>query len=232
MLQSSKHCTCSTRIPSSCSPVGACGQSQNPNIPIPCGCSHHPCSESSATICRPGSSPCEYSCKPCGCKGGYLLPKIIAHGREWLRRCNASLCLQLRDDCVEGPFSLLSLTPMSDQLTWDVIPQPSPTRILLHVTVPLLCQVRDRHGCLHEATASINTDVCLFYHHPCHDHRSSTTLIQPSIRLACMPSPSQDLCFNVQLEVLIDAYMIRWEPYLPSSTTPCVDVPLYPELRT
>lgn len=230
--------TCTTRIPSSCSQPVACNRMHNPIVTVPCHKPSPVCSDRSAYTGCGCSSPqhtccgqTDHQCPPIRCKKGYLLPQIIASGREWLRRCNADLCVQVKDECIEGPFSLINVSAMKDACTWQIMPQPSSRRLLLHVQIPLCCQIRDHHSCIHDGTATLETDVCLFTHHITTQPWQSLIQVLPCVRLSCLPCASDDLCFDAQLEVLVEAYMLHWEPYFPDGRCPelCTELPLYPE---
>lgn len=211
--------------------------------PKPCGCAPVPCktqsSEGNPCIPQPACPPreCSCHCPPRNCSAGYLLPRILASGRQWLRRSCTTLCIEGMDRCMEGPFSLVSVSAAAEQASWEIVPQPSPQRMVLHVRIPLHCQIRDVHGCLHCGNTAIQTDVCLSMSHCAHDGWRNTLMILPCVRLACLPCPSADLCFEAQLEILLEAYMVRWEPCQqnssPGQDCACAmrDVPLYPELR-
>ncbi len=213
--------------------------------PVPCGCVQSPapppCSRPQQCVtvpcCKPVCHPprppklCQTrtthpcpppvpcppeECKPtCASHNGYLLPRIVASGREWNRRACVRLCLSGLSECAEPPYTLVSVAAAPQQPSWEMQPQPSPGRLLLHVAVPLVCQVRDRCGAVYTATATLESDVCLRLACSPAECWRNALMVMPCVRLCSIPCNSDDCCFDAQLEVLIDAYMTRWEPCKP-----------------
>ena len=165
----------------------------------------------------------------------YLLPRVIASGRTWIRRAQATLTIEELPQCAEPPFTLVSVTALEPEV-YDLRPSPMPMRQVVHAVIPLHCQVRDRCGCLQEGRSSIEVDIQL--HAGCGtDLWQSRLMIQASVRLLCQPCAQETPVFDVFLEVLADAYLVRWE-HAPHILPPCpssrgrTELPLYPELRT
>lgn len=212
-----------------------------PDRPCRCGCSvpwpkpeppRPPCS--SCAPCPPRDCHCRDCCcapQPCAQRSShaFLLPRVLAAGRQWQRRC--SLCLELcgLPECIEGPLTLVSVSACGES-SWEAVPVDSPHVLCLRVTIPLHCQVRDRCGAIHSARASLTTEVTLRLSCPAAECWRHQLLLLPCVRLACPPCPSENCRFDVQLELLVEAYLIRWEPCSTGMSQPaCPQLPLYPQ---
>lgn len=178
---------------------------------------HHDCS---CPMC------CQPTPKPAACHG-ILLPKIIASGREWLRRMCVHLEVEGLPACAQPPFTLVCVSPCGEP-AWEPVPDGRPLHF--HVCIPLICQVRDACGCLHCGKACISANICLSAACPLPECWRSSMLVLPCVRLVCACA-SQDTCFDAQLEVMLEAYLLRWEPCMSSQPCKprCPDLPLYPQ---
>ena len=162
---------------------------------------------------------------------GFLLQRIIGCGREWKRRCPVCLCVEGLPSCAKPPFTLLAVSA-EESCSWETMPQPSCARMLLRVRIPLRCQVRDCNGCIYAGRSSIETDVALQMNVRAQDSWRASVLVQPSVRLACHPCTSENACFDAQLEVVVEAFLTRWEQCRPCRAQPACpqDLPLYPQV--
>ena len=181
-----------------------------PCPPETCRCDH----------CRP-----QPPCKPFP-PSSFLLPKILASGRVWLRQ--TPFCLQITgiDPCAEPPYTLLSVDAGSAPPRWEVLPCQSRGMMALHVWIPLCCRVRDGCGNTFTGNAEAETEISLRLTMPPHECWRSTLVVLPCVRLVCAPQPSDTLCITAQLELLAEAYLTRWETCLagvpkPVSPTGC-----------
>lgn len=176
---------------------------------------HHDCS------CGMCTSP-----KPAPCQG-FLLPKIIANGREWLRRQCFALEVEGLPACAQPPYALVSVYPCGDP-GWEPVPDGRPLHF--RVTIPLLCQVRDGCGCIHTGRGSIS--LCMQLHPSCPlpECWRSCMMVLPCVRLVCAEC-SHTACFQTQLEVMVEAYLLRWEPCMGQQPCKpkCPELPLYPQ---
>ena len=190
--------------------------------------------------CRPLCPPEECRCNSCrqippGCCGqerkrSFLLPRILASGRAWLRRCQTTLQVEGLPECAPPTLTLLSVGAAGEP-AWTQEHDSARRALCLHVTIPLICQVRDSCGCIHNGRACIRVDVAMQLAVPAAECWRNTLLVQPCVRLVCAPCPSEDGCFQAELEILAECYMIRWEPCMAGATTPeCPpSLPLYPQ---
>lgn len=170
-------------------------------------------------LCRPA--------KPA--QASILLPRVIASGRTWLRRCPCALRVDSLPECIPGPLTLLHVIPCGDA-SWTCLPCTHPRQMLLQVSVPLSCTVRDACGTCHTGHACIEAELCLNLTCPACECWRSNAAVFPQVRLVCAPC-SSNCCFNTQLEILIDGYLLRWEccaSPLPCKPQ-CPDLPLYPQ---
>lgn len=132
---------------------------------------------------------------------------------------------------MESPFTLLSVAA-GDPVQQELLPSPSPRCQPVRVTIPLVCQVRDRNGCVCPGVASLEVEVMLRLQVPQCECWHASLLIQPCVRLACLPCCTEQPMFDAYLEVLVEAYFVHWEQTNPAHPQPrCPELPLYPELR-
>lgn len=200
--------------------------------PPPCPPQNCGCSE---CRCAPPPVPCRpqigcHSQRPLP-SGGFLLPRIIAAGREWQRRCSLTLTVDGLPMSAQAPFTLLEVTACG-QPTWETLDCDDPRATYLRVRVPLTCLVRDHCNKVYTGSSAITVDVRLRHSR----HRSecwrSNLMVLPCARLICIPCSSENATFDVLLEVLVEAYMTRWEPCLSGCEPPkpaCPDLPLFPQ---
>ena len=58
----------------------------------------------------------------------------------------------------------------------------------------------------------------------------NTQMVLPCVRLIQPSAPSCEPCFQAEVEILAEIYMIRWEPCMVGVPKPvCPDLPLYPQ---
>lgn len=155
-----------------------------------------------------------------------LLPRIIASGREWLRRVCVDLLVEDLPCCAEPPLMLTSVAP-SGEPSWEPLADGRPLRY--RISIPLLCQVRDRCGCMHTGQSRISVEVCLRPSCPTPECWRASLQVSPCVRLICADG-GQNGCFAAQLEVVVEAYLLRWEPCSTGipCRPPCPELPLYP----
>ena len=189
--------------------------SQRP-APCECGCQH----------CRQCTQSCPHACLP---PHGFLLPRIIASGRQWQHCC--CLCLSVEDipDSAQLPLTLINVVACGE-CSWEPLPGESNRVCQLRVTVPLCCQVRDQCGTVFTGHAALTVDVPLRLSVSPSECWRNSVMVLPCVRLVCLPCPADGTVFEVQLEILVEAYMTRWEPCLTGTPRPaCPDLPLYPQ---
>lgn len=103
----------------------------------------------------------------------------------------------------------------------------------MHAAVPLLCQVRDRNGCVYTGQGLLETDVCMHLLVAGNECWRSTRLVQACVRLVMPPCTRETPAFDACLELLVEAYLVRWEPSLSVGPTQpaCPELPLYPDFH-
>lgn len=156
-----------------------------------------------------------------------LLPKILASGREWLRRSCVSLQVEGLPNCLQPPYGLVSVSPCGEA-QWESLSEGRPLH--LRITVPLLCQVRDGCGCLHSGHSCLCVEMCLQPQCSMQECWRGSMMILPSVRLICAEQSCGE-CFSAQIEMLVEAYLLRWEPCATGQPCPprCPELPLYPQ---
>ncbi|MBQ8536899.1 MAG: hypothetical protein IJ461_05780 [Clostridia bacterium] len=160
-------------------------------------------------------------CRPCA-PPKVLLPRVLGTGREWLRRWGTCLEVTGIDPCAQGPFTLVSVCLGTPQIRGG--------ESCCHVLLPLECQVRDRKGCLHTASACLTLDVGVRLNCKWEECWRHQWVALPCLRLICPPPCSETLCFEVTLEIMIEVYLIKWEACSLGAPPKmaCPDLPLYP----
>lgn len=185
-------------------------------------------------ICPPDECRCDQCrrdcCSPCSCGKpcrSFLLPRIIASGRTWLRRHCCTMRVE-GIECAQPPLTLLCVSACGEP-SWEQLSCDS-RQLRLRVTIPLTAQVRDACSCVHTGRACVEAEVCLSLSVPQGECWRSNLLLTPCVRLVCLPCTSQNACFDVQLEILIEAFLVRWETCNAGGQKPqCPDLPLYPQ---
>lgn len=157
--------------------------------------------------------------------GGMLAPRIVASGRFCQRIGDLTLCVQDIPECAQPPYALVSVTA-SGPSDWEFL-SIERWRAVLRITIPLSAQIKDCAGCIYTGHSSITVDVpvriTIPQRHPCRSH----VQVLPNVQLLCTDGCSEDGCFTAALAVLIDVYVIRWEPSADGITVPCrPDLPL------
>jgi len=203
-----------------------------------CGCqvcgqtrfsSHDPCD------CKPPSSDCRVPRPPrppkCITGPNVLLDRIICSERK----CFPSLCTHLTVTDLpcraQAPFSLLMVQQSGANPWWMPLENSGPcSRLCIRVCIPVCCQIRDACGCFFSGAGVVEVETCLSPTCAPSECWRHTLVIVPCVRLCSPPVCSQDCVFTVQLEVSLDLYLIRPEPFQIRASQPaCPDLPLYPQ---
>lgn len=222
--------TCQSARPEERRPACCCGHPSNCRCPM--------CQPRPQTPCPPQECQCCECRQECSCGSrkafpphGFLLPKIIASGRQWQRCRPLQLSVDGLPDCAPPPFTLLSVTACGEP-SWEQLPCDNRRQQLFRVTIPLACQVRDCNGCVYTGRSHVQTEVCVNMTIPASECWRHCLMVLPCVRLVCAPCSSQTPCFDAQLELLVEIYMTRWEPCMVGVPKPvCPELPLYPQLR-
>ncbi len=196
-----------------CPPVYPCEPPCRPVHPDGCGCPD----------CRAHGKPCDEQrcgCDRCAdhahrppCPQRILMPKILGSGRCFLRCTSVTICLEELPACHQPPLMLTAVCAACDPPPWVMEASGRPNRRCLHVTVPLDCEVRDACGTSFRASASIEADVPVTVAVPDCECWRARVVIQPCVRLVCPTAASDCGSFSAQLDVLIEAWLVRWEPF-------------------
>lgn len=161
---------------------------------------------------------------------GFLLPRIIACNREWQRGRQVALQVEALPAC---PGSCLTLTDVraAGEPLWTQRPDPCRRALNLHVTIPLLCLVRDEQGCLQEGRAQVAVDTSLPLTTPQAECWRDQLMLLPCVRLMVPGVTGQGGCFDAPLEIRLESYLVRWEPCLPQGEQSACPppLPLYPQ---
>lgn len=186
----------------------------------PCGC-----------LCPPERCQCDQCSRPPVPGGrGFLLPRIIACGREWQRGRQITLQVEGLPLCPDACLTLTDVRAVGEPL-WTQRTDPCRRALCLHVTIPLACLVRDEQGCQHEGRVQVELDTCLPLTTPPAECWRDQMMLLPCVRLMCPGVTGRGGCFDAQLEIRLESYLIRWEPCLPPGEKPACPppLPLYPQ---
>lgn len=154
-----------------------------------------------------------------------IVPRVIAAGRAVQRCLDASFCAEDLPDCAAAPYTLIGVTAGSVS-DWEFVDENS-SCVTIRATLRLQLQIRDANCCNYTAHTTITVDVPLRSAFPRRDHWRTHVFILPNVRLSCAPVCSETDCFNVQLDVAVDVFLVRWEPSSSDGTIPCrPDLPL------
>lgn len=179
--------------------------------------------------CPKPEPPCEKPHRPFPPKG-FLLPRIVASCREWRRR--ACICLEICDlpDCAAPPFTLIHVQQSCQPPTWEVLPASGQRLLCLRICIPVDCQVRDANCCVHAGHGTVELEASMRLGFPACECWRNTLMVLPCVRLIQPSAPSCEPCFQAEVEILAESYMIRWEPCMVGVPKPvCPDLPLYPQ---
>lgn len=159
---------------------------------------------------------------------GFLLPRILASGRQWQR--HYPLCLEIEGlQELTSPLTLESVH-VSGDARWEISPGDNPQLLCLHVRIPLACRVCDGCGRFRTGSTHLCTCVTLRLSLPAAQCWRASLMLLPCVRLACPPCTAECPCFDAVLEFLVDGYLIRWDPCLSGASSPvCPELPLYPQ---
>ena len=198
-----------------CPPLPSCPPMPCSNCPGPCSPDQCRCGRcrKPEPPCPPDPCSCDRCPRPEGCfpPHSFLLPRILASGRIWLRRTPFCLTLTNMDPCAQPPYTLLSVEASSAQPRWEIASSPNPHRMCIHVWVPLCCRVKDGCGNVYTAEAEAEADVPMQLTMPAAECWRNTLVVLPCVRLVCAPQVSDTLCITAQLEMIVEAFLTRWE---------------------
>lgn len=180
----------------------------------PCGCPSCSPKPPSACRCRPR--------KP----EGVLLPRIVACDRRTIPCLDVSLCLSGLPACVQPPLTLVSLAQNGAQPEWTPV-YDSCRGACLRVRIPVCAKVCDRCQGTYHGDGVIETEVSVRC--DCLPADRQCLYLTACVCLLCAQPCSQDACFQAQVRVTLDVYLIQPEPCLLKRPEPeCPDLPLYP----
>ena len=169
---------------------------------------HHPCSQPSPP--------------------GMLLPRIVAHESRCIPRLCTQLCLTGLPECACPPLCLRSLQPACQPPEWTLCGSPDGCgRQQMQVRIPVSAQLCDGCGNAHHASGMVEAMVFLppaFNRHPC-----LRLHIEPQLTLLCAQAACQPGCFDVQLHLSMEIYLLKLEVFAAKPPKPiCPQLPLYP----
>ncbi len=205
-----------------------------PPCPAPCPAPcPPPCPAPCPQLCSPPFPPCppKDRCKHEHEPAQVLLPRIICSGREWQRRLCTKLSVSCLPDCAKPPFQLISVQQSGAQPWWEPSKKNAGWgQAIFHVFIPVCACVRDASGCEYFCPAVVEMDACLRLKCAPNECWRYNLIIVPCVRLVCAPVCSNDLCFDVELEVVLELFLIHWEPCFTRPPKPeCKEKPLYPQ---
>ena len=195
-----------------CIPFTPCTPPSAPIHPDGCGCPDcrarcKPCDEH-----RCGCDRCTCHTQQQPCAQRILLPKVLGSGRCFQRCVSVALHVDHLPECHHAPLMLTAVHASCEPPAWS-LDAADRRRCCLHVVVPLTCELRDACGTAYTACSTLETDVPMTISIPAGDCWRAGVIIQPCVRLVCPTAASDCDCFQAQLDVLLEAYLVRWEPF-------------------
>ncbi len=196
-----------------------------------CGCRHcdrrppdrypPPCLPPNPPPCPPPRPP-----KPRPRMDSVMLQKIVDCERRNLPCVHADLELEGLPDC--QPRSLVSVRPSGAQPWWSQIQSPACSQqSMIRICIPVCAQVCGGNGQQVWATGTLHVETWAprAYDPSCRH----MLLILPCLRLLCADPGPNGCIFQVQVQVSLEIYVLRYEPYhLRRPEGDCPDLPLYP----
>ena len=178
---------------------------------------------------RPWRSCC---CETSSAQGGYLLPRILASGREWVRCMEATIRVRGLPEMVAQPLSVCQICAGSapprcwEDESWS----PEPRAVILLVEIPLDVTLRDAEGCLHRGQSEVLVRVRVPLPFPREQCWRNQWVIQASVRMLGCPTQACEDTFCARLEANVEAFMVRSEAVCRRECQPqCVfPTPLFP----
>ena len=148
------------------------------------GCCHpadRQCDRCRAALPPPCPEPCACSSQPPHRPfppKGFLLPRVLASDRVWLRRTCVTLNVRDLPTCAAPPLTLLSLRQGCQEPRRETLASSKPAPALrLALTLPVDCQAPDANGCLYTGHTEISVEAALRLSFPaCECWRNSLTL--------------------------------------------------------
>lgn len=194
-----------------------------------------PCSPCAPWLCKEKEKDCGCKPDPC-CKpepkpAQVLIPKVICSGREWQRQLCTTLHVSGLPECAKCPFQLVSVQQSGAFPWWEPVKEDCcRDRLMYHVYIPVCCCVKDACGCEYFAPAVVELDACLRLNcNPSECWRHNLVIV-PCVRMVCPPVCSNDACFEVTLEVVLELFLIHWQVLSSRPPKPeCRQLPLYPQ---
>jgi len=167
-----------------------------------------------------------HSCAP-SCCGSLLLPRIVAHEHRCIPRLCTDLCLDLPAECACSPLCIKEICPACQPAVCMPCGQPDACgRVNLHLRLPLSIRLCDGCGKSFFASADVETTVLL----PGSFAACTQQVhMEPHICLLCAEPACTPGCFHVQLQVTLEIYLLRLEPFaVRQPKCACPQLPLYP----
>lgn len=164
----------------------------------------------------------------------FLLPRIIGSGRETCRRLCQCLTLSGLPDCACAPFCLVSVEQSGNPVVTErLADRCGRGQLIYRVQIPVAAQVRDARGCTYAACGTVEAEAALNICERGGDLGNTQVVAFASVRLNNCPPPSDCPRFEVNLDIRIEIYLVRYEACrrsCPQEPPRCPDLPLYPQL--
>jgi len=171
----------------------------------------------------------------CSCpeRGNVLLPRILASGREWMRRQCVQIALLDIPDCAQSPFTLLSVEQCGQVEAERMGESCQRGQMLFLLKIPVTANIRDARGCMYTAVTMVETRAAVNMRGHMNEMWCSQIMAFASVRLVNCPPPAMSPCFEAMVELCAEVYLVRFEPCQSRAcqgSPPCPDLPLYPQL--
>ena len=186
------------------------------------------CTTCNCNRCKGRPPPCGGCRESTSVEGGYLLPRILASGREWVRCMEATIFVRGLPECVAQPLSICQICVGSGPpRCWEDDTWPSERRaVILMVEVPLDITLRDAAGCFHRGQSEILVRVRVQLPFSKDQCWRNQWVAQAAVRMLGCATQQCERVFCVRLEVNVEVFLVRSEAVCRRECQPQCQFPL------
>lgn len=237
-----EHCSRCRKTRSACCCDQACPRCRKPQWQCCCKEVCTLCGQPALICCcvqkRPPACACPpapmCNAAPASFRGGYLLPRILACGREWVRCMDATIQVRGLPEALAQPLTICQICVANVPPRWqeDDACRNEPRAVILLVEIPLEVTLRDADGSFHQGRSEVFVRVRVPLSCPRDQCWQNRWEVLPSVRMLGCAAQECEQMFCVRLEANVEAYMVRSEPVCRRECPPqCPPpLPLYPQL--
>lgn len=168
--------------------------------------------------------------KKCERTQSVLLQKICCCERRSFPAHCASLLAEEIPCWAKPPFTLCMVQQSGAPPWWTPLENaPHDRRLCMRVYIPVCMQVQDACGKWFSANGTVELDMALSPSCALSECWQYQTIIYACVRMCQPPVCSDNGCFEVRLEAVVELFLVRPEPCaMRRHEPPCPELPLYP----